>query len=247
MKVRSLLLVISAAANLATAQTETKTSPEAEIKDIIAKHQATMSEFMKKARALPREEQRAFYNAEYPKPKATTDALRRLIDASPKTPAVLDALTWIAQNTRGAGITAADYTILKENHLNNPKVSPLLMPLAYSQKEEALDFVRTVGEKSTDQEIRGNALFALASGLKRNKKKAAEHSALVEKIINDHPDLTIRGRKVAAVLKAERDAAIKFAIGKTAPEIIGKDVDGKEMKLSDYKGKVVVLDFWGDW
>lgn len=38
-----------------------------------------------------------------------------------------------------------------------------------------------------------------------------------------------------------------LAIGKPAPEIAGKDIDGKDMKLSDYRGKVVVLDFWGDW
>jgi cytochrome oxidase Cu insertion factor (SCO1/SenC/PrrC family) len=38
-----------------------------------------------------------------------------------------------------------------------------------------------------------------------------------------------------------------LAIGKVAPEIEGKDVDGKKFKLSEYRGKVVVLDFWGDW
>jgi cytochrome oxidase Cu insertion factor (SCO1/SenC/PrrC family) len=38
-----------------------------------------------------------------------------------------------------------------------------------------------------------------------------------------------------------------LAIGKVAPEIEGEDVDGKRFKLSDYRGKVVVLDFWGDW
>ncbi len=32
-----------------------------------------------------------------------------------------------------------------------------------------------------------------------------------------------------------------------APEITGEDVNGKEFKLSDYRGKVVVLDFWGFW
>jgi hypothetical protein len=31
---------------------------------------------------------------------------------------------------------------------------------------------------------------------------------------------------------------------KTAPEIVGTDQDGKEFKLSDYRGKVVMLDFW---
>lgn len=35
--------------------------------------------------------------------------------------------------------------------------------------------------------------------------------------------------------------------GKEAPEISGVDMDGKEIKLSDYKGKVVLLDFWGFW
>ncbi len=32
-----------------------------------------------------------------------------------------------------------------------------------------------------------------------------------------------------------------------APEITGNDIDGIEFKLSDYRGKVVMLDFWGDW
>ena len=37
------------------------------------------------------------------------------------------------------------------------------------------------------------------------------------------------------------------AVGDTAPDIAGTDVDGKEFKLSQYRGKVVMLDFWGDW
>ncbi len=36
-------------------------------------------------------------------------------------------------------------------------------------------------------------------------------------------------------------------IGNIAPEIVGKDLDGKEFKLSDYRGKVVMLDFWAGW
>jgi hypothetical protein len=38
-----------------------------------------------------------------------------------------------------------------------------------------------------------------------------------------------------------------LSIGKVAPDIVGEDIDGTPMKLSDYRGKVVVLDFWGDW
>lgn len=38
-----------------------------------------------------------------------------------------------------------------------------------------------------------------------------------------------------------------FAVGTLAPDFQGTDQDGKKFKLSDYRGKVVVLDFWGDW
>ena len=34
------------------------------------------------------------------------------------------------------------------------------------------------------------------------------------------------------------------AVNTAAPEIEGVDQDGKSFKLSDYKGKVVLLDFW---
>ena len=35
--------------------------------------------------------------------------------------------------------------------------------------------------------------------------------------------------------------------GNPAPEIDGVDFSGKPLKLSDYRGKVVVLVFWGSW
>jgi hypothetical protein len=34
------------------------------------------------------------------------------------------------------------------------------------------------------------------------------------------------------------------AIGKAAPEIEGIDSQGRAFRLSDYRGKVVLLDFW---
>ena len=36
-------------------------------------------------------------------------------------------------------------------------------------------------------------------------------------------------------------------IGLPAPEIEAEDLDGVVFKLSDYRGKVVLLDFWGHW
>ena len=36
-------------------------------------------------------------------------------------------------------------------------------------------------------------------------------------------------------------------IGMVAPDIEGEDLDGTNFSLSEYRGKVVMLDFWGDW
>jgi thiol-disulfide isomerase/thioredoxin len=43
------------------------------------------------------------------------------------------------------------------------------------------------------------------------------------------------------------DVMLNLAVGRPAPEIEGVDMDGKPLRLSDYKGKVVVLVFWGTW
>ncbi|NGO67993.1 TlpA family protein disulfide reductase [Streptomyces boncukensis] len=34
---------------------------------------------------------------------------------------------------------------------------------------------------------------------------------------------------------------------KAAPELSGESVDGEHLKLSDYRGKIVVLNVWGSW
>lgn len=38
-----------------------------------------------------------------------------------------------------------------------------------------------------------------------------------------------------------------FGVGDLAPEISGQDAQGVSFSLSEYRGKVVMLDFWGDW
>lgn len=44
-----------------------------------------------------------------------------------------------------------------------------------------------------------------------------------------------------------KEAEVGLEIGNKAPDIIEKSVDGKELKLSSLKGKVVLIDFWAAW
>lgn len=48
-------------------------------------------------------------------------------------------------------------------------------------------------------------------------------------------------------LASEGTGGSLVPMDREAPEISGPDIDGKDFKLSDYRGKVVMLDFWGNW
>jgi hypothetical protein len=43
------------------------------------------------------------------------------------------------------------------------------------------------------------------------------------------------------------DVQTGINVGQVAQDISAEDLDGVPFKLSDYRGKVVVLDFWGHW
>lgn len=45
----------------------------------------------------------------------------------------------------------------------------------------------------------------------------------------------------------QQNVKLGIEIGNKAPEIIEKSVNGEEMKLSDLKGKLVLIDFWAAW
>ncbi len=42
----------------------------------------------------------------------------------------------------------------------------------------------------------------------------------------------------------ERHRIRHLRIGQPAPELVGEDIDGAPIRLSDFRGKVVVLSFW---
>jgi peroxiredoxin len=51
----------------------------------------------------------------------------------------------------------------------------------------------------------------------------------------------------AEVIEKERRVLRSLTVGKVAPEITGIDLDGQPMKLTDLRGRVVVLTFSGEW
>ena len=59
------------------------------------------------------------------------------------------------------------------------------------------------------------------------------------------PDL--RATAFGQDMQERINIALRTEVGGTAPEFEKVDKDGNTIRLSDYKGKYVLLDFWGSW
>jgi peroxiredoxin len=69
------------------------------------------------------------------------------------------------------------------------------------------------------------------------ERRVLAHLSAVAKT---HPD-------TAGLVEATRRTVRGFTLGKKAPDIVAADLDGSTFKLSEYRGKVVVLAFSADW
>ncbi len=65
--------------------------------------------------------------------------------------------------------------------------------------------------------------------------------AMLEALVQEDPKSALALR--AQVILEKPD----LTVGSMAPDFIGKTIDGKQLQLSDYRGKVVLIDFFGFW
>jgi hypothetical protein len=77
-------------------------------------------------------------------------------------------------------------------------------------------------------------------------KLASRIETLFERAAREYADVKFRAGTVGETAKSELYDIRHLAIGKAAPDSQGNDQDGKHFKLSDYRGKVVMLYFWSE-
>ena len=85
----------------------------------------------------------------------------------------------------------------------------------------------------------------LGQGREAFARRAEEAFA---KVASEYADVALESGRA---LGDRADRALfelrNLAVGKVAPEIEGDDLDGRKMALGDFRGKVVVVNFWGTW
>lgn len=217
-----------------------------------AKDDATPSEKLAKAK----KEFEAALRAYTTKRQEAVELAKEIFEADPKADVALEAVDLMSKT---GGLFGADankiYAKVAEHHFANPKILPLLPQLARLPSGEA--FLTKVMEKNTSKPVQAQACLMLADAagaLVDREKDAKKSEALAEKAVAlyerakaEFGDVQYRGDTVANMAEGSMFSLKYLRPGKPVPEIEGTDMDGKTFKISDYKGKVVMLDFWGHW
>jgi hypothetical protein len=140
------------------------------------------------------------------------------------------------------------------------RLAQICVRLGYSGGAGGETLLRALLDKDTRRDVQGVACLALAQSLKaradRMPEAQADEAGKLRKESEETFDragdkfgdvkLPFRGT-VGEKAKTELFELRFLTVGKVAPEVEGEDFDGKKFKLTEYRGKVVLLDFWGNW
>ena len=231
-------------------------TPGEQYKALQEKWQTAQKEFQKAfGEAKTQEERRKVFDEKYPKPEKFAPRFLELAEKNPKDPVAVDALVWVLNFASAYGPTDKPrkkaIEILARDHLTSDKLAPVCGRLG-TRDAEAEAFLRTILKKNPHRDAQGQACLALAKLLQANKGGDKEVESLLENVAKNYPDIKpapspLSGETLGDVANRELFEIRNLAVGKPVPVIEGEDIDGKKFKLSDYRGKVILLDFWGHW
>ena len=141
--------------------------------------------------------------------------------------------------------TAADRVKVRQELYPQPqKLAGKFLSLA---KENADDPIAVQALSWVVSNVRFGLMMQSKYAARANPAKEADVKRFAERVVKDFADLKHYRGSLGDAAKRELYEIEKLGIGKTAPEIAGEDIAGTKFKLTDYRGKVVVIDFWGNW
>ena len=186
----------------------------------------------------------------YPTDEASLSALTMAISLASRSPD--------AAKTRGEALE-----LVKTNFAKTPLISKQLRMLAGGTDDATTDLVRGVFKDHPDKLIRAQAAKALIGGLEmrvriaemlgknevvRTSYEKSMGKDTVQKMIDGAETAKKQAEEYRTALRTDLKGLLPdLEVGAVVPETISVNLDGKTVKLSDLKGKVVVLDFWATW
>jgi hypothetical protein len=166
-----------------------------------------------------------------------------------------DLLVWVATNGGRSSVGQKATDRLVEKYSDHAAIEQVCEKLSSGRSPNDADTLKLILEKSTKPRGKAAALLAMSQNLSTRIDALDDKVEQANKLADEAEKhltqaVALSGTDLAKLKSgAERQLRVlrTMRVGKVAAEIRGTDLDEKEFKLSDYRGKVVLLDFWGNW
>jgi hypothetical protein len=226
-------------------------TPAEQYKSLLREYTDAQREFFKAyAEAKTPDEKQKLFQEKLPRADKFAPRFLELAEKNPKDPAAVDALVWVANNVQQPGANtprAKALELLVRDHVDSDKTAGVCDSLVFDRDPGAEALLRKLMEKSPSKDVQGRACLALGMSLNRHSR-TKEAEEVLDRAATTYADVKHpRYGTVGKKAKGELFEVRFLAVGKEAPDVAGEDQDGKAFKLSEYRGKVVLLDFWGNW
>jgi hypothetical protein len=194
--------------------------------------------------------------------EANQEKAAAIAKAEPKTETGLDAALWAAPGMRSQADRKALLDLVVEHHVTSKKMTGAigLLSSQIGIDPKALDTLESIVTKSPHKSVQAAAVMAVADHYKNRaepygRKPPDDADELMkkaevgyERVVKDYgTEVQYGNRTFGDAAKSVLYEVRNLRVGKSVPEIEGEDMDGAKFKISDYRGKVVMLDFWGHW
>ena len=151
------------------------------------------------------------------------------------------------------------YALLEEHYIDDLRLERLLLSLIRFGGERGVDLVDKVVAESDHRILRGKGAFwsamerlmevdDLDSSPEERARVRAEVTRMAKLVAEEYSDLEVfRGEPGGVAIQPVLYALENLALGSVLPEASAERVGGDTETLSDYRGQVLLLDFWATW
>lgn len=220
-------------------------TPAERIEQATKGHELALREYFEKLREAKTDEEKAALVR--PDTVAAAREVLETVKMAPDEPGAREAVFWAVRNGgRDRDVLGGALAVVENHYMSAEGVEDLCLILEYFAGPDAVGLLERIKEESEHKPARGAAAFALGRIAAQSGDEEAA-AVLYEKVMEGFPDAEVRGKSLSDIAENELFAMRHLKVGKVAPEIEGEKAGGKPFKLSDYRGKVVVLNFFGHW
>lgn len=187
------------------------------------------------------------------------DRLYRRAKKEDKDPRAIETLLLLCEDRPLGAQAAGAIKVLKERTPDSPEWAKLCLAMVGTTWSDTDSILAEFAKNSPHAAVRAAALWsqsqrALASivdidPLEVSQVAAAQQSAMksLATLVAIKEPAKVGNEDLRELAKGKLASLQQNALGVRAPEINGKDLQGETLTLTSFRGKVVVLVFWGAW